>query len=173
MTSVPAKTIDLLNKIQKYFLWGNKNPKIKHDTLCNNYENGGLKSVDIFAKIVSIQCSWIKRLFDSKFHQWKLIPLYLFHKYLGKNFKFHSSLDICKYLLKKFTNYYQEIVSRWSRYLSSSSALPSAIACQFLWYNRNIKIGNESIYIHEFSEKGLILLNIFLTLRGTLSRRIA
>ena len=44
VTSVPAKTIDLLNKILKYFLWGNKNPKIKHDTLCNNYENGGLIS---------------------------------------------------------------------------------------------------------------------------------
>ena len=36
-----------LNKIQKEFIWKTRKPKIKHDTLCKNYENGGLKNVDI------------------------------------------------------------------------------------------------------------------------------
>ena len=61
VTNVPTATIELLSKIQKEFLWGNNKSKIKHDTLCNDYENGGLKSVDIFSKIVSLQCSWIRR----------------------------------------------------------------------------------------------------------------
>ena len=56
VTNVLTSTIELLNKIQK------------HDKLCNDYENGGLKSVDIFSKIVSLQCSWIKRLDDENFH---------------------------------------------------------------------------------------------------------
>ena len=30
-----------------------------HKTLCNNFENGGLKHVDIFSKIISLQCSWL------------------------------------------------------------------------------------------------------------------
>ena len=51
VTSVPSSTIDLLNKIQKDFLWGKKNAKIKHKTLCCDYANGGLKSVDIFSKM--------------------------------------------------------------------------------------------------------------------------
>ena len=55
---------------------------------------------------------------------------------------------------------------RRSRYLSSSSALPSAIACQFLWYNKNIKIRNESIYIYEFSEKGLNFVGHFFDTQG-------
>ena len=46
-----------------------KNPKIKNRTLCNGYEYGRLKNVDIFSKVVSLQCSWIKRLFNSNFHQ--------------------------------------------------------------------------------------------------------
>ena len=66
--------------------------------LCNDYENGGLKSVDIFSKIVSLQCSWIKRLDDENFHPWKIIPLccslvkilvsskFRFKKLLCKNF---------------------------------------------------------------------------------------
>ena len=50
-----------------------KNPKIKNSTYsCHDYEYVDLKNVDIFSKVVSLQCSWIKRLFDNNFHQWKL-----------------------------------------------------------------------------------------------------
>ena len=85
VTSVPSSTIDLLNKIQKDFLWDKKSAKIKHTTLCCDYADGGLKSVDIFSKTVSFQCSWARRLFDNNFHQWKVIPLYLIQKCLCKN----------------------------------------------------------------------------------------
>ena len=76
------------------FIWKGKNRKIKNSTLYNDYEYGGLKNVDIFSKVVSLQSSWIKKLFDNNFHQWKLIPLYLIRQYLGKNFKFHSNLEL-------------------------------------------------------------------------------
>ena len=56
------------------FIWKGKNPKIKKRTLCNDYEYGGLKNVNIFSKVVSLQCSWIKSLFDN-FHIWKVISL--------------------------------------------------------------------------------------------------
>ena len=71
------------------FIWKGKNPKIQNSTLCNDYEYGGLKNVDILSKVVSLQCSWIKKLFDNNFHQWKLIPLDLSRQYLAKNFKFY------------------------------------------------------------------------------------
>ena len=93
VTTVPFSTIDLLNKIQKDFLWDKKNAKIKHAVLCCDYADGGLKSVDIFSKTVSLQCSWVTRLFNNKFHLWKVISHYLIQKYLCKNFKFNSVLD--------------------------------------------------------------------------------
>ena len=43
-----------LEKIQKSFLWENSTSKIKHDTLCNNYKDGGLKNVDIRKKVFSV-----------------------------------------------------------------------------------------------------------------------
>ena len=52
------------------FIWRGKNRKIKNSTLCNDYKYDGLKNVDIFSKVVSLLCSWIKRLFDNNFHQW-------------------------------------------------------------------------------------------------------
>ena len=54
MTNVPTARIELLSKIQKEFFWGKNKSKIKRDILCNDYENGRLKSVDIFPKIVSL-----------------------------------------------------------------------------------------------------------------------
>ena len=67
VANVPYIIIDQLNKIQKDFIWNRKHPKIKH-TLCNTYENGGLKSVDISSKLSSLQCSWIKKLYDTTTH---------------------------------------------------------------------------------------------------------
>ena len=63
--------INLLNTIQKNFLWKSKYPKIKQEILRKNYESGGLKSVNLFSKTVSLQCSWIQKLNDKNFHEWK------------------------------------------------------------------------------------------------------
>ena len=83
---VASTTIAQLEKMQKQFIWRNENPKLKHTTLCNEYEQEGLKNVDIFFKITSLQCSWVKRLYDDSFHVWKVIPLFLIKNHLGKNF---------------------------------------------------------------------------------------
>ena len=40
-------TIDLLYKIQKKVIWKKKKVKIKHSTLCNGSEKGGLTTVDL------------------------------------------------------------------------------------------------------------------------------
>ena len=46
VTEIPTSTINLLTKMQIEFIWKGKNPKTKNNTLCNDYENGGLKNVD-------------------------------------------------------------------------------------------------------------------------------
>ena len=75
--TIPTLIIQNLNKIQKEFIWKTCSPKLKHDTLCKNYENGGLENVNIMYKVVSLQCSWIKQLYDNKSHNWKIIPLHM------------------------------------------------------------------------------------------------
>ena len=60
VTEIPKTTINSLTKIQMEFIRKGKSPKIKNSTLCNDYEHVGLKNVDIFSKVASLQCSWIK-----------------------------------------------------------------------------------------------------------------
>ena len=75
ITKLHNNTIDLLHKIQKNFIWQGKKVKIKRSTLCNGYKKGGIKNADLRNKITSMQCSWVKRLFEDDFHDWKVIPL--------------------------------------------------------------------------------------------------
>ena len=83
ITNVPTEIINELNKIRKGFIWNGNNPKIKHPTSRNKCENDGLKNVGTLSKVISLQCSWIKRLHDNSSNPWKIILSYLIDTYLG------------------------------------------------------------------------------------------
>ena len=94
---------------KKNYIWKSKCRKITYETLCKNYEQVGLKSIHIFSKIVSLQCSWIQTLYDNNFHKWKIVAINLLTRYLGKNFNFHSNLLVessliqnCPSIIKKY-----------------------------------------------------------------------
>ena len=71
----------------------------------SDFKNGGLKNVDINKKISSLQCSWIKRLYDDSFHEWKLIPLKLIKKSFGDELKFHSNLSFNNSYVRLFPRF--------------------------------------------------------------------
>ena len=72
---IPNQIIDALQQIQKDFLGNSFSPKVTHEI--KDFEYGGLKHVDRKSKITSLQCSWVKKLYDESFHRWKIIPLNL------------------------------------------------------------------------------------------------
>ena len=114
LTVIPNSLIEELQKIQKMFRWHSSRPKISHKILCNNFENVGLNYVDISSKIISLQCSWLRKLCDENFHEWKIIPSHLLNKYFGKSFKFHSCVSFDRKLLIKFPKFYKNILFQCS-----------------------------------------------------------
>ena len=130
--------------------------KIKHETLCNSFEEGGLRNVDIKSKVASLQCSWIKRLYDGKFHEWKLIAPHLIICNFGINFKFHSNLDFDDSKVLTFPSFYKQLFCKW--YLPSFVNIASSILSQPIWYNKNIKINSKPIYVEEFAKQNIIFL---------------
>ena len=78
LTVIPNSLIEELQRIQKTFIWHSSRPKISHKTLCNNFEI-------LSSKIISLQCSWLRKLCDENFHEWKIIPSHLINKYFGKS----------------------------------------------------------------------------------------
>ena len=71
LTVIPDHITDEVTKIQKSFIWNDSSPKIKHETLRMEFKAGGLRNIDIRFKFVSLQCSWVKKLYDDCFHEWK------------------------------------------------------------------------------------------------------
>ena len=84
--TVASSILEEIRKIQETFLWYSSKPKINHKTLCNTFEDGGFKNVDVKSKKINLQCSWVKKLYEGNHHDWKVIPLYFVNKYFGKEF---------------------------------------------------------------------------------------
>ena len=61
------------------FICNGKPDRVKRNTLIGDFEKCGLKMIDIDIYFISLKASWVSRLADSKFSNWKLIPL----KYLN------------------------------------------------------------------------------------------
>ena len=64
LTKIPPPSGQRIRGNTKIFSLGNSTGKIKHETPCKDYKDDGLKNVDISYKIVSLQSSWIRRLYD-------------------------------------------------------------------------------------------------------------
>ena len=152
---IPNLVILEPDKIKKDFIWKNGNPKIKQDTLCKGYENGSSKNVDIMFKIISLQCSWVERLYDSSIHDWKLLILHIITQELGKHFLFHSNLYIDPKKIKQFPKYYQEILLKWSGILSVPPRTSCTIASQIIWYNEHISVDKRSFYNTALADKAI------------------
>ena len=112
LTSVPRRT-----KTSKNFLWNFTAPKSKHSTTRMDYRNGGLTNVEVFFKIISLQCSWLRWLCDNFFHQWQVIPLFFIPKTFDEHFKFHSNLDFNNDTVKFFRSFYETIFLFWKVYI--------------------------------------------------------
>ena len=126
---IPISTILELDKIKKHFIWKSGNPDIKQEAHYKNHENGDLKSVGITFKIISLQCSWIKQLYDSSTHDWKLIPLHIITQKLGEQLLFHSNLHINP---KKFRQF-----------------------LKFIWHNKHIFVDKRSFFTTTLADKGI------------------
>ena len=53
--------------------------------LCNSTDERNL----CFGKhknIISLQCSWVKKVYDDSFHKWKIMSLHLVNKSFGKSY---------------------------------------------------------------------------------------
>ena len=83
-------------------IWHSSRLKISHKTLHN---------IDISAKILSLQCSW---LCDENFGEEKIIPSHPINKYFGKSFKIYSCLCFDRKLLNKFPEFNQNVLFKWS-----------------------------------------------------------
>ena len=153
---------DVIKILSIYFSYNKKpeqkNKILRHIVKIQHIKLWKLRNATIKSRIIIfvwlaiskiLRCSWIRILFDN-FHQWKLIPLYLVWQYLDKNFRFYSNIEISHSVLHNFSKFYQELFFKWGKYLSSPTTLPSTLACQFIWFNKHIKLIRNAFFSQSF-----------------------
>ena len=94
-------------------------------------------------------------MFEDDFYDWKLIALFLIGQHLGKNFKFHNSIDINNELFSKCPSFYQDIFMKWINNYTAKVTLLSMLLSEFIWFNSNIKVDSKSVHFSFFSDKNL------------------
>ena len=119
ITSVSQAIINQLSTIEKTRT-ERKKPKIKTFNTFKQLRRQW-PDVIIFTKVVSLKYSWIKRSFDEDLHAWKKLPAYV------------TETNLCK----NTPSFCEEIMKNYPKYLLCFLHLPSAILCQFLWFNSN------------------------------------
>ena len=98
-------------------------------------------------------------MFEDDFYDWKVIPLFLIGKHLGKNLKFHNNIDINNDILSKFQSFYQDIFIKWINNFTSKPTLPYMILSGFIWFNSNIKVDSKPVHFSFYSDKNFLLIN--------------
>ena len=146
-----------IGKTPKIFLWNSDTVKIKHSTLIKECEDGGMKNVDIEARLKATKLTWVHRLCDDNHHAWKIIPVnylalpngdLIFHR----NFISNQSLTL---KVKQLPVFYEEVVKYWEEISCFQPNSPDLILSEPIWFNRFVSVEKKVIMFKDFSKIGI------------------
>ena len=155
LTDLPPGIIDQLHSIQSKFVWQGKKSKIKHVTLIGDYSEGGLKNIDIQAKMSSLRLAWIRRIFNNSFHPYKVIPLHLFSFLKENGYLFFPNINFQSIEISNYPKFYINLLKEWTQNAKKEPKLPSIALSEHLWQNSFINIDYKQIFFKDFKVKGI------------------
>ena len=142
-----------INKLVSNYLWGERKARIDKKTLQCSKKCGGLRLFDAENKQMSLKLSWIPTLLKDS----------LFKACFFENVHVHRdiSVSILKTNLnvkdaKEFCNpneFWGQVWLAWCKYRYQKDG---NICDQTLWYNSNLKIGNNVLFIRKSYAKGIL-----------------
>ena len=149
----PRKLLDKLNKSLYDYLWLNKPDKIKRSTICQPYDEGGLKMVDLFNFEKSVKLNWIRRIIDHKNIStcwFKLMSVEIQH--------LDSLVTFGDEWIKKFTPklnpFWKEVFKNWSSFCKNLKVKSNQdILHSSLWFNS--QISKKEMFFPDWSLKGI------------------
>ena len=150
--------IDEVNTLFFKFLWDGKGDKIKRDIMISEYEDGGLKMIDIRLFTQALKLSWVKKYLDKGNEaKWKLF-FNVQLRDLGGDIIFKGNLhkkDILTYF-KISDVFLQEIFHTWSNIIYEDNIFSKKqLLSQSLWLNSLIRVNNKPIHYLSKSSQGI------------------
>ena len=160
----PKKFVKELNQLIFKFLWNGKD-KIRRVSVISNYEEGGIKIVDVDSMVISFRLAWLKRIFSSNTGTWKSYLKYLL-KEPGGLFLFSCDYDVKDFSIN--SQFYMELLHWWSKFRDNFATEKDWHV--IIWNNRAIRINNKPIFYRKYYSSGILTIdNLRLDLSNTKS----
>jgi hypothetical protein len=165
--AVPDNFIDQLNDIAYNFIWNGKPNKIKRLTLIADYEDGGLRMLDIKSFLQAQKAMWVKRLLSPDTASWKALPMLFLDGLLGKD-TFKCNMK-CKVRPLNFPEFYWNVIKYWFEFkdLTLKKKDPFDIRRESLWLNKNIIFNGNEIRGKTWERSGILIIHDILNENGT------
>ena len=144
------------------YLWNGKPDKVKRDTICKDYSEGGLKMINIFNFEKAQKLKWLKyNVLQMKQDGCSLIDIELQNL---KNITVLGGERILKYQ-KTLNPFWKVVLSYWKDFCVSQQIVSNNdIACSAIWFNR--WLNTEGIFYANWSKKGINFINDIIDTNG-------
>ena len=146
----PKELVKELNKLLFKFLWKGTD-KVTRVSVINEYEEGGLKMIDLDCMIKSLRLAWLKRIFGDNSGTWKTYLEHLLEP-MGGFFFLNCNYDIEDYKIS--SQFYCELLSWWSEFRDSSASLREWQS--IIWNNKEIRIDKRPVFYKNYLDAGVI-----------------
>jgi hypothetical protein len=140
--AVPENIITELNQIAFEFIWHGKPDKVKRTTVIADYDEGGLKMLDVQCFINAQKVMWVKRLLAKKDEgSWKIYPQRFLSKILyNHSFQCNFDLKNVKFPMQPF---YKQLFEAWNKLKEDPGEDPFKVRREILWLNKMIITGGK------------------------------
>ena len=145
------------------FVYG-KSFKVKQSVMIKDYNQGGLKMINLEAFVNSLKITWIRRLMTSESKWTEIVKMYV-------DF---SKLPFCgqcffELVSKKCTNnFWAEAFDAFSKLIEKLPVKKERIFEYPLFFNPDIVVGFESIFIKSWLKAGINCIGDLVTINNTI-----
>ena len=159
--AVPDSIIKELNQIAFDFIWQGKPDKVNRTTVIADYEEGGLKMLDVECFINAQKVMWVKRLLAKKDEgSWKIYPQRLLSKILhNHSFQCNFNLKQIKFQIQPF---YKQLFEAWNKIKECPEDDPFKVRREVLWFNKLITTGGKKgklICYKDWYKSGIVFIH--------------
>ena len=151
------------------FLWGGRGDKIKRNIMISNYEQGGLKMIDVINFAKALKSNWIKKYLDqNNLAKWKLFFDSHLHGFGGATI-FNGNLNQKDLLTVGISDsFLLELLQIWSEIAFEDRMVSvTQLRSQSIWFNSLIRIGNKPIYFKPWATSGIQNISDLMTNEST------
>jgi hypothetical protein len=138
--------------------------RVKKEILQNNYDNGGLKIINLNAFILSLKSTWIRRLFQ-KDNKWQN----MFMSFIDTDKFYNCGSDYIQKIQSKLKNtFWKDVLLSWEKVIEKEQNFNwHFYLANPIWFNNKTMIDNISIFYKEWFEKGVRSINDLINEDGT------